>query len=130
MADKSRDRVEALRSGDVSKALNAYAEFVADAIEQQDVTMVADLLMQLECVLAERNGRVWSEGDEKQAENLVRDVLRHRESTVGEEMSRQVEKLIEDGKSLARDNIDRVRKRAMKSVTDVERDKAERWGKD
>jgi hypothetical protein len=36
----------------------------------------------------------------------------------------------EDSKALARDNIDRARKRAMKSVTDVERDKAERWGKD
>lgn len=114
-------------SGDVSRAVDAYARLVADAVEQGDITMVSDLFMQLECSLASWTRGQWPEAVEDEAEKMVRDVLSRRPpaSTVG--TSTPVDKLIADGKALARENLERARKRAQKSIDDVEKDKADRW---
>ena len=58
---------------------------------------------------------------------MLRDVLSRRHPTTAAETSTTVEKLIADGKALARENLDRARKRAQKSVDDVEKDKRDRW---
>lgn len=41
--------------------------------------------------------------------------------------STPVDKLIADGKALVRENLERARKRAQKSIDDVEKDKVDRW---
>ena len=65
-------------SGDVSRAVEAYARLVADAVEQGDIAMVSDLFMQLEVSLASWTRGQWPEAVEDEAEKMVRDVLSRR----------------------------------------------------
>jgi hypothetical protein len=89
--------------------------------------MVSDLFMQLEVSLASWTRGQWPEAVEDEAEKMVRDVLSRRPSTTTVDASTLVDKLIADGKALARENLERARKRAQKSIDDVEKDKVERW---
>jgi len=118
--------MDELMSGDVSRAVEAYARLVADAVEQGDIAMVSDLFMQLEVSLASWTRGQWPEAVEDEAEKMVRDVLSRRPDATAD-ASTPVDKLIADGKALARENLERARKRAQKSIDDVEKDKVERW---
>ena len=121
------DPVDELMSGDVSRAVEAYARLVADAVEQGDIAMVSDLFMQLEVSLASWTRGQWPEAVEDEAEKMVRVVLTRRPSAITVDASTSVDKLIADGKALARENLERARKRAEKSIDDVEKDKVDRW---
>jgi hypothetical protein len=121
------DPMDELMSGDVSRAVEAYARLVADAVEQGDIAMVSDLFMQLEVSLASWTRGLWPEAVEDEAEKMVRDVLSRRPHATTVDASTPVDKLIADGKALARENLERARKRAQKSIDDVEKDKVERW---
>ena len=121
------DPMDELMSGDVSRAVDAYARLVADAVEQGDIAMVSDLFMQLEVSLASWTRGQWPEAVEDEAEKMVRDVLSRRPSAARVDASTPVDRLIADGKALARENLERARKRAQKSIDDVEKDKVERW---
>jgi hypothetical protein len=119
--------MDELMSGDVSRAVDAYARLVADAVEQGDIAMVSDLFMQLEVSLASWTQGQWPEAVEDEAEKMVRDVLSRRPSATTVDASTPVDRLIADGKALARENLERARKRAQKSIDDVEKHKVERW---
>lgn len=58
---------------------------------------------------------------------MVRDVLLRRPSATAIDASTAIDKLIADGKALARENLERARKRAQESIDDVEKDKVDRW---